>query len=88
MNLIANVGYGNMVNADKIIGIIKPDAAPVKRMIQQAKDKGIAIDSTCGRKTKSVIVFDNGYIMLSALLPETIASRINIDDVRGEMYEQ
>lgn len=87
MNCIINVGYGNMVNADKVIGIIKPDAAPIKRMIQTSKDSGKAFDATCGRKTKSVLVLDNGCIMLSALLPETIASRINYDYNRGEIIE-
>lgn len=85
MKYIINIGYGNMVNADKVISIIKPDAAPVKRLIQQAKDNGNALDATCGRKTKSVIVIDNGLIVLSALLPETIAQRINSNDIiRGE----
>lgn len=84
MNYVINVGYGNMVNADKIVGIIKPEAAPIKRMIQNAKDNGNALDATCGRKTKSVIVLDNGCIMLSALLPDTIAARINCDINRGD----
>lgn len=87
MNLIINVGYGNMLNAEKVVGIIKPEAAPVKRMVQHAKDNGIALDATCGRKTKSVIVLENGVVMLSALLPETIASRINNDGVRSDLYE-
>lgn len=87
MNLIVNVGYGNMVNSDKIVGIIKPDAAPVKRMIQMAKDTGKAIDATCGRKTKSVIVIEDGVLMLSALLPETIASRINSESFRSDINE-
>ncbi len=88
MKYIINIGYGNMVNADKVISIIKPDAAPVKRLIQQAKDNGNALDATCGRKTKSVIVIDNGLIVLSALLPETIAQRINSNDIiRGEYNE-
>ena len=87
MNLIVNVGYGNMVNSGKVVGIIKPDAAPVKRMIQTAKDTGKAIDATCGRKTKSVIVLDDDLLMLSALLPETIASRINHESYRGESNE-
>lgn len=77
MNRIINIGYGNMVNSDKIIAVIKPEAAPVKRMIQNAKDNGNAIDATCGRKTKSVIIIENGVIILSALIPETISSRIN-----------
>ena len=86
MNCIINVGYGNMVNADKIVGILKPEAAPVKRMIQNSKDNGMAYDATCGRKTKSVIILDNNSILLSALLPETIAARINTDN-RSEIIE-
>jgi len=66
-----------VVNSSKIISIISPDAAPVKRMVQNAKDKGMAIDATCGRRTKAVIVTDNGSVILSSLLPDTIASRVN-----------
>ena len=77
MNKLINVGFGNMVNADKIVGIISPEAAPIKRMVQNAKDDGMAIDATCGRRTKAVIVTDCGRLILSALLPETIAGRIN-----------
>ena len=88
MSCIINVGYGNMVNSDKIVGILKPEAAPIKRMIQNSKDDGKALDATCGRKTKSVIALENGCVMLSALLPETIASRINNDYCRGENIEQ
>jgi regulator of extracellular matrix RemA (YlzA/DUF370 family) len=77
LNRLINIGFGNVVNSGKIIGIISPDAAPVKRMIQSAKDSGMAIDATCGRRTKAVIVLENGFIMLSCLLPETIAGRIN-----------
>jgi len=76
-----------MVNSDKIVGILKPEAAPVKRMIQNSKDNGTALDATCGRKTKSVIVLDNNSILLSALLPETIAARINTDYNRSEIVE-
>ena len=71
-----NIGYGNVVNSDKVYSIVSPDAAPVKRLIQQAKDKGTAIDATCGRKTKAVLVLDD-LIVLSSLLPETIAARMN-----------
>ncbi len=66
-----------MVNSSKIVGIIKPEAAPIKRMVQNSKDAGTAIDATCGRKTKAVIVTDSGHLVLSALLPETIANRVN-----------
>lgn len=78
MNRLINIGFGNVVNSNKIISIISPDAAPVKRMVQSAKDTGMAIDATCGRRTKAVIVTDSGHLVLSALLPETIAARINI----------
>lgn len=77
MNRMINVGFGNMVNSDKIIGIISPEAAPIKRMVQNAKDNQMAIDATCGRRTKAVIVTESGHLVLSALLPETIAGRIN-----------
>lgn len=77
MNRLINVGFGNVVNSNKIISVISPDAAPIKRMIQTAKDTGLAIDATCGRRTKAVIVTDNGYVILSSLLPETIAGRVN-----------
>lgn len=77
MSRLINIGFGNVVNSNKIVGIIKPEAAPIKRMVQNAKDAGTAIDATCGRKTKAVIVTDSGHLVLSALLPETIANRVN-----------
>lgn len=72
-----NVGFGNIVNSDKVVGIISPEAAPVKRMVQAAKDEGKAIDATCGRKARAVLVMESGQLMLSALLPETIAARVD-----------
>lgn len=81
MNGFINVGFGNVVNADKIVGIISPEAAPIKRMVQNAKDAGNAIDATCGRKTRAVLVMDSGHLMLSALLPETIAARVNAEEM-------
>lgn len=75
MNQLINIGYGNIVNADKITAIISPDAAPVKRMVQHAKDENMAVDATCGRKTRAVIVMDDGHIVLSAILPDTIVQR-------------
>ena len=71
-----SIGYGNIVNAEKVVSIISSDAAPLKRMVQSAKDNGTAVDATCGRKTKAVLVMDSGHILLSALLPETIAKKI------------
>lgn len=80
MNYLVNIGYGNLVNADKVVGIISPDAAPVKRLVQNAKDNGTAYDATCGRKTKSVILLENGSLMLSSLLPDTIRLRVNQEE--------
>lgn len=80
MNYLVNIGYGNLVNADKVVGIISPDAAPVKRLVQNAKDNGTAYDATCGRKTKSVILLENGNLMLSSLLPDTIRLRVNQEE--------
>ena len=77
MERMIPIGFGNMVNAAKIIGVVKPEASPVRRMVQNAKDTERWLDATCGRKCKSVIVTENGYIVLSALLPETVASRVN-----------
>lgn len=72
-----NVGFGNMVNSDKIIAMISPDSAPAKRLVQQSKETKSIIDATQGRKTKSILITDQKMIILSALLPETIASRSN-----------
>ena len=83
MGKLINIGFGNVVNAGKIIAIINPDSAPIKRMIQNAKDAGTAIDATQGRRTKSVIVMENSELVLSALQPETLTSRFH-DTVIGK----
>lgn len=75
MNRLIHVGFGNIVNTDKIIAIVSPESAPIKRLVQKAKETGLAIDATQGRRTKSVLVMENSQIVLSALLPETIAGR-------------
>lgn len=77
MNRLINIGFGNVVNSLKIVAVIRPEAAPVKRMVQNAKDTQNCIDATCGRKCKAVIVMEQGQVVLSALLPETIANRVN-----------
>lgn len=81
MKRFINIGYGNIVNMDKIVGIISPEAAPIKRMVQNAKDNGLAVDATCGRRTRAVLVMDSGHLMLSALLPETLAARGNQEEL-------
>lgn len=75
MNKLIHIGFGNIVNTGKIIAIVSPDSAPVKRMVQNAKEAGAAVDATQGRKTKAVLVMENGQLVLSALLPETIVNR-------------
>jgi regulator of extracellular matrix RemA (YlzA/DUF370 family) len=80
LSKLIHIGFGNIVNADKIISIVSPDAAPVKRMVQKAKEDGTSVDATQGRKTKAVIVMENGMVVLSALLPETISARTQIEN--------
>lgn len=79
MDKLIHIGFGNIVNTAKIIAIVSPDSAPVKRLVQKAKEEGTAIDATQGRKTKSVLVMENSQIVLSALLPETIAGRAHAE---------
>jgi len=83
-----NVGYGNMVAAERIIAIVAPEAAPIRRMVQDARDKGMAIDATCGRKTRSVILTDSDHVILSALQPETVANRLNGQTDSSEEKEE
>ena len=71
-----NIVYGNIVSSERIVAIVSPDAAPVKRLVQEAKANGSAVDATCGRKTRAVIVCDSGHVVLSALMPDTILSRL------------
>ncbi len=85
--MLINVGYGNIVNMDKVVSIIRTEAAPIKRMIQVAKDSNMAIDATCGRKTKCILVMDSGHIVLSALLPDTIENRVNENQNREEQIQ-
>jgi regulator of extracellular matrix RemA (YlzA/DUF370 family) len=75
MNTLIHIGFGNIVNSDKIVTIVSPDSAPVKRLVQEAREKGLVVDATQGRKTKAVIVTDCDRIVLSALLPDTIRGR-------------
>lgn len=81
MSSLLHVGFGNMINAEKIISIVSPESAPIKRLVQKAKEEGYAIDATQGRKTKSVIVMENRQVVLSALLPETIVGRAEEENV-------
>ena len=73
---LINIGFGNMIAADRIIAIVSPDSAPVKRMIQEARDRKRVIDATQGRRTRAVIQTDSDHVVLSAIQPETIAGRV------------
>ena len=72
---LLNIGFGNIVNADRIIGIVSPDSAPIKRLVQDAREKGALIDASYGRRTQAVLIMDSDHVVLSALTPETVASR-------------
>ena len=75
MKLI-NIGFGNMIAAGRLVAIVSPDSAPIKRMVQEARDRGTLIDATYGRRTRSVLIMDNDHLVLSALQPDTVASRL------------
>ncbi|MBQ8140083.1 MAG: DUF370 domain-containing protein [Clostridia bacterium] len=74
-----NIGFGNMVAADRVVTIVSPDSAPIKRLIQDAKDAGRVIDVSCGRRTRAVIITDSEHVILSAIQAETIANRLDSD---------
>ena len=73
---LVNVGFGNLISAERLISVVGPDSAPVKRMIQEARDRGTLIDATYGRRTQAVLIMDSDHIVLSALRPETVAARM------------
>ena len=86
MQLI-NIGFGNIVSAERIISIVSPESAPIKRIIQEAKDTKMAIDATYGRRTRAVIIMDSGHVILSCVQPETVANRLDKEDEKIEEEE-
>ncbi len=81
-----NIGFGNIVAANRIVAIVSPESAPIKRIIQEAREKGILIDATYGRRTRAVIIVDSGHVVLSAVQPETVANRLTCkDNINEEM---
>ena len=76
-----NIGFGNMVAASRMVALVSPDSAPVKRLIQDAKDEGRTIDVTCGRRTRAVIITDSEHVILSAIQAETIANRLEDESI-------
>lgn len=88
MKLI-NIGFGNMVSAQRLIAVVSPESAPIKRMVQEARDRGTLIDATYGRRTRAVLVMDNDHLVLSALQPETVSNRLTGDkDVEEQEVEE
>ena len=72
---LVNIGFGNIVSASRIIAIVSPESAPIKRLVQEAKDNKVVVDATYGRRTRAVLIMDSGHIILSAVQPETVAGR-------------
>ena len=75
-----NIGFGNMVAAERVVAVVSPDSAPIKRLIQDAKDSGCAVDVTCGKRTRAVIITDSEHVILSAFQSETISNRLSDRD--------
>lgn len=88
MKLI-NIGFGNMINAQRLVAIVSPDSAPIKRIIQECKERGTLIDATQGRRTRAVIIMDSDHVILTYLQCETVANRLNSDedDIEAEECE-
>lgn len=76
---LVNIGFGNMINSSKLIAVVSPDAAPIKRLVQNAKELQKVIDATQGRKTKAVLIMENDHVVLSALQPDTITKRFSLN---------
>lgn len=74
---LINIGFGNIVSANRVVAILSPDSAPIKRIVQEARDRGMLIDGTYGRKTRAVIITDSDHVILSAIQPETVSHRLD-----------
>ena len=88
MAKLINIGFGNGVNSDKVLAVVSPDAAPVKRLVSHARAEGLVIDATQGRRTKAVVILDGGTVLLSALQPETVSRRFNADFTEKDDREE
>lgn len=86
MRLI-NIGFGNMVSAGRVIAIVSPESAPIKRIIREAEDKGMLINATYGRRTRAVLIMDSDHVVLSSVQPETVAHRVSEKDDEQEEFE-
>lgn len=84
MKLI-NIGFGNMVSANRLVAIVSPESAPIKRIVQEAKERGILVDASYGRRTRAVLITDSDHVILSAIQPETIAGRMDAREHNDEV---
>lgn len=84
---LINIGFGNIVSANRIVSIVSPESAPIKRIIQESRDGGMLIDATYGRRTRAVIIVDSGHVILSAVQPETVAHRLVSKDTSSDDVE-
>lgn len=84
---LVNIGFGNMVNANKLLAIVSPESAPIKRIIQESKEKGTLIDATHGRRTRAVLITDNDHVILTYLQSETVANRLSSEYDDAEEYD-
>ncbi|MGI5907946.1 MAG: extracellular matrix/biofilm regulator RemA [Christensenellales bacterium] len=85
---LINIGFGNIVNANRLIAIVSPESAPIKRIIQEARERGMLIDATYGRRTRAVIVTDSYHVVLSAVQPETVAHRLGTKDQHSDVTDE
>lgn len=81
---LVNIGFGNMISANRLVSIVSPESAPIKRVIREAEDKRMLINATYGRRTRAVIIMDSGHVVLSSLQPETVANRLNETEEMGD----
>ncbi|TCS93068.1 extracellular matrix/biofilm regulator RemA [Hazenella coriacea] len=84
---LINIGFGNIVSANRIVSIVSPDSAPIKRIIQEARERGVLIDATYGRRTRAVIITDSDHVILSAVQPETVAHRLATKEQTEEIVD-
>lgn len=83
---LVNIGFGNMVAAERVIAVVSPDSAPIKRIVREAADEGMCVDATYGRKTRAVIVMDSDHVVLSALQPDTVSGRLGGEPQEGDAH--
>ena len=85
---LLNIGFGNMVSAERLVAIVSPDSAPIKRMVQEARERGVLVDASFGRKTRAVLIMDSDHVVLSALQPASVAGRLAGKEVAADPLEE